>query len=29
MTPDQFGNWLKSEIPAMAKIVKDGKITVD
>jgi len=29
MTPDQFGNWLKSEIPAMAKIVKEGKITVD
>ena len=29
MTPDQFGAWLKAEIPAMAKIVKDGKITAD
>ena len=29
MTPDQFGAWLKAEIPAMAKIVKDEKITVD
>jgi tripartite-type tricarboxylate transporter receptor subunit TctC len=29
MTPDQFGSWLKSEIPAMAKIVKDEKITAD
>jgi tripartite-type tricarboxylate transporter receptor subunit TctC len=29
MTPDQFGAWLKSEIPAMAKIVKDEKITAD
>lgn len=29
MTPDQFSQWVKSEIPAMAKIVKDEKITVD
>ncbi len=29
MTPDQFGSWLKAEIPAMAKIVKDEKITAD
>ena len=29
MTPADFGNWLKSEIPAMAKIVRDEKITVD
>jgi tripartite-type tricarboxylate transporter receptor subunit TctC len=29
MTPDQFGSWLKSEIQAMAKIVKDEKITAD
>jgi tripartite-type tricarboxylate transporter receptor subunit TctC len=29
MTPDQFGSWLKAEIPAMAKIVKDEKITVE
>lgn len=29
MTADQFSSWLKSEIPAMAKIVRDGKITVD
>ena len=29
MTPDQFGAWLKTEIPAMAKIVKDEKITAD
>jgi len=29
MSPDQFSNWLKTEIPAMAKIVKDEKITVD
>jgi tripartite-type tricarboxylate transporter receptor subunit TctC len=29
MTPDQFGSWLKSEIPVMAKIVKDEKITAD
>jgi tripartite-type tricarboxylate transporter receptor subunit TctC len=29
MSPEQFGQWIKSEIPAMAKIVKDEKITVD
>ena len=29
MSPAEFGNWLKSEIPAMAKIVKDEKITVE
>ncbi|WP_342130815.1 Bug family tripartite tricarboxylate transporter substrate binding protein [Hydrogenophaga sp. OTU3427] len=29
MTPAEFQGWMKSEIPAMAKIVKDGNITVD
>lgn len=29
MSPSDFGQWLKSEIPAMAKIVKDEKITVE
>jgi tripartite-type tricarboxylate transporter receptor subunit TctC len=29
MTPGEFGNWLKAEIPAMAKIVKDEKITAE
>jgi tripartite-type tricarboxylate transporter receptor subunit TctC len=29
MSPAEFGNWLKVEIPAMAKIVKDEKITVE
>ena len=29
MTPAEFQAWMKSEIPAMAKIVKDGNITVD
>jgi len=29
LSPDQFGAWLKAEIPAMAKIVKDEKITAD
>lgn len=29
MTPEQFGQWMKTEIPAMAKIVKDEKITVE
>lgn len=29
MTPAQFGDWLGKEIKAMAKIVKDGKVTVD
>lgn len=29
MSPAQFAQWLKTEIPAMAKIVRDEKITVD
>jgi tripartite-type tricarboxylate transporter receptor subunit TctC len=29
MSPAEFGNWLKAEIPAMAKIVKDEKISVE
>jgi tripartite-type tricarboxylate transporter receptor subunit TctC len=29
MTPGDFANWLKNEIPAMAKVVKDEKISVD
>jgi tripartite-type tricarboxylate transporter receptor subunit TctC len=29
MTPTDFGAWLKAEIPAMAKIVKDEKITAE
>ena len=29
MSPDQFGQWMRAEIPAMAKIVKDEKITVE
>ena len=29
MSPADFGQWLKSEIPAMAKIVKDETITVE
>ncbi len=29
MSSAEFGNWLKAEIPAMAKIVKDEKITVE
>ena len=29
LTPADFGNWLKAEIPGMAKIVKDEKITVE
>ena len=29
MSSSDFGNWLKAEIPAMAKIVKDEKITAD
>jgi tripartite-type tricarboxylate transporter receptor subunit TctC len=29
MTPEQFGQWVKTEIPAMAKIVKDEKITAE
>jgi hypothetical protein len=29
MTPEQFAQWVRTEIPAMAKIVKDEKITVE
>lgn len=29
MSPTEFGHWLKAEIPAMAKIVKDEKITAE
>jgi len=29
MTPEQFAQWVKTEIPAMAKIVKDEKITAE
>ena len=29
MSTTDFAQWFKSEIPAMAKIVKDGKITVE
>ncbi len=29
MTPDQFAQWMRAEIPAMAKIVKDEKITAE
>ena len=29
MTPEQFAQWMRSEIPAMAKIVKDEKITAE
>ncbi len=29
MTPAEFASWLKAEIPAMAKIVKDEKITLE
>jgi tripartite-type tricarboxylate transporter receptor subunit TctC len=29
MTPDQFAQWMRAEIPAMAKIVKDEKITLE
>jgi hypothetical protein len=29
MTPDQFAQWVKAEIPAMAKIVKDEKIVAE
>ena len=28
-TPEQFANWLKAEITTSAKIVKDGKITIE
>jgi tripartite-type tricarboxylate transporter receptor subunit TctC len=29
MSPAEFGQWLKTEIPAMAKVVKDERITAD
>jgi len=29
MTPDPFAQWMRLEIPAMAKIVKDEKITLE
>jgi tripartite-type tricarboxylate transporter receptor subunit TctC len=29
MSPAEFGQWLKTEIPAMAKVVKDEKITAE
>jgi tripartite-type tricarboxylate transporter receptor subunit TctC len=29
MSPAEFGQWLKTEIPTMAKVVKDEKITVE
>ena len=29
MTPEQFAQWVKAEIPAMAKIVKDEKIVAE
>jgi tripartite-type tricarboxylate transporter receptor subunit TctC len=29
MSPAEFGAWLKAEIPAMAKIVSDEKITIE
>ncbi len=29
MSSAEFGNWLKAEVPAMAKIVRDEKITVE
>jgi tripartite-type tricarboxylate transporter receptor subunit TctC len=29
MTPSDFGQWLKAEIAAMNKAVKDGKVTVE
>ena len=29
MSPAEFGAWMKAEIPAMAKIVKDEKITLE
>ena len=29
MSPTEFGHWLKAEIPAMAKIVRDEKITAE
>ncbi len=29
MSPPDFANWLRAEIQAMAKIVKDEKITLE
>ena len=29
MTPAEFAAWFKSEIPAVAKVVRDGNITVE
>ena len=29
MSPDQFDQWLKLEMTTMAKVVKDGQVTVD
>ncbi|MBL0419100.1 tripartite tricarboxylate transporter substrate binding protein [Ramlibacter sp. AW1] len=29
MSPADFGNWLKAEVPAMAKVVKDNRITIE
>ncbi len=29
MSPTDFGNWLKAEVPAMARIVREEKITVE
>lgn len=29
MGADEFGTWLKAEVPAMAKIVRDEKITIE
>ena len=29
MSPPDFAHWLRAEIPAMAKILKDEKITLD
>jgi len=29
MTPVQFGEWFTSEAKAMAKVIKDGKVTAD
>jgi len=29
MNPEQFGQWLKQEMTTMAKVVKDGHVTVD
>jgi tripartite-type tricarboxylate transporter receptor subunit TctC len=29
MSPSEFGDWLKTEVPAMAKIVRDEKISIE